>query len=55
MVLKDNSDPVAAALAGVRERGTTLTGPGRTMGPRVLQDICEKIAEMAADYDKANS
>lgn len=54
MVLKDNGDPVAAVLADVRDRGTTLTGPGKTMGPRVLQDISEKITEMAADYDKAN-
>jgi hypothetical protein len=54
MVLKDNGDPVAAALADVRDRGTTLTGPGKTMGPRVLQDINEKITEMATDYNKAN-
>jgi hypothetical protein len=47
-------EPVAATLANVRERGTTLTGPGRTMGPKVLQDVSEKITEMAADYNKAN-
>jgi len=54
MVLRDDGEPVAATLANVRERGTTLTGPGRTMGPKVLQDVSEKITEMAADYNKAN-
>jgi hypothetical protein len=38
MVLRDDGEPVAATLANVGERGTTLTGPGRTMGPKVLQD-----------------
>jgi hypothetical protein len=54
MVLKDEGDPVAPAIANVRERGTTLTGPGRTMGPKVLAEVSEKITEMAADYNKAN-
>jgi hypothetical protein len=54
VVLKDDGGPVAATLANVRERGTTLTGPERTMGARVLEDLREKITEMAADYSKAN-
>jgi hypothetical protein len=54
MVLKDDGSPVAATLANVRERGTTLTGPGKTMGSKVLEDVREKISEMAADYAKAN-
>lgn len=55
MILKDDGDPIAAALANVRERGTTITGPPKTMGPKVLEDVGEKISEMAADYNKANS
>jgi hypothetical protein len=54
MLLKDDGDPIATTLASVRDRGTTLTGPRKSMGPQVLADISEKIKEMAADYNKAN-
>jgi hypothetical protein len=54
MVLTDRGEPLSPTLANVRERGTTLTGPSKTLGPRVLQDVSEKIAELAADFAKAN-
>jgi hypothetical protein len=54
MLLKDDGDPIATTLASVRDRGTTLTGPRKSIGAQVLADVTEKIKEMAADYNKAN-
>jgi hypothetical protein len=54
IVMKDDGDPIGPTLANVRERGTTLAGPAKAMGPKVLEEVSTRITELAADFKQAN-